>query len=344
MPNSTDEAGWLALLPEAVLVVRDAVVAHANLAARRLFDPWRERELRGEPACHLLPEAGDDELTPRRGRRLDGSRFAMALSTVPTTCEGAAAELLVVRDIEPELALQQRLDARQRQLLDLSGRLISFQEHERRHVARELRDEIGQCLSAIRLQFARLLRRVEQPEAVALIDSACGMTERTLGQVRSLSLLLRPPQLETLGLVAALRWHLQQQRRLFGLQIRFESEAVREPVDPDVAIAVYRIVQEALSNTLRHAQAENITVELHGAADGISVTVADDGIGFVPDNMELRTSTGPTLGLLSMRERARLLGGHLIVSSALGMGTHIAARLPYNAAPKNDKAPSDPGR
>jgi len=321
--SSTDAAHWLAQLPEAVLVVHAATVAYANPAARRLFDPVLQRDLTGMAAPRLLPADAEDQAP--RGCRLDGSRFAVAVQSRQTRCGGADAELLLVRDVGDEGGR-----------LALPGRLIGLQDAERRHVARELHDEIGQCLSAIRVQFARLQRRVEQPEALALIDSACRMSEATLGQVRSLSLLLHPPQLATLGLVAALRWHLEQQQNLHGLPISFHGDDLPEPIPPDLAIAVFRIVQEALAHRLRHASAGQLSVELRHCGNALRLAVMDDGVGFSPDGMDL--------GLLGISERARLLGGELSITSAPGMGTHIAARLPLNVASLHDQASRDPGR
>ncbi|RZJ12778.1 MAG: sensor histidine kinase [Rubrivivax sp.] len=333
-----DEAHWLERLPEAVLVVENGAVAYANCAARNLFDPAQQRELTGEPASRLLPEAAQAE-------RLDGRRFPVALSSESTTFESRSAILHVVRDTEYEQALEQRLESKRRRVLALSGRIINVQEHERRHIARELHDEIGQCLSAIRVQFAKLQRRVEQPETLALINSAASLTESTLGRVRSLALLLHPPQLETLGLVAALRWHLTEQKRLYGLHIHFNSGPVQEPVPPDVAIAAYRILQEALSNALRHGKAAEVTVALGTVEDALTLTIMDDGVGFNPDMLDSVPEPRLTLGLLSMTERARLLGGELSIISAPGKGTRIAAVLPLKAAhPLHDQASSDPGR
>jgi signal transduction histidine kinase len=241
-----------------------------------------------------------------------------------------------------EQALRQELARRERELLALSNRFVDLHEQDRRHVARELHDEIGQCLSAIRLQFARLQRRAESPESLALIASAADMTERTLDSVRSLSRLLHPPQLETLGLAAALRWHLDEQQRLHTLAIRLDSAALPE-LPQDLALAVYRIVQEALSNTLRHAGARRFDVTLRLQADALILGVSDDGRGF-----DARAGDGgfmpPSgLGLVGMAARARLLGGELAVVSAPGQGTQIAASFPIHAHGHDEKSTGDPG-
>lgn len=214
-------------------------------------------------------------------------------------------------------------------LTALSRGLIEVQERERRTIARELHDEIGQCLSAIRVQFAKLQRRVDDDELQALIDSAAAMTERTLGRVRSLSLLLHPPQLDTLGLEAALAWHLDEQRRLHGVAIEFEPRGLQREIHPEVATAAYRIVQESVSNALRHGCAARIVVQARAETHALLLDIRDDGRGFVPATIEEGQAVRPSLGLLGMAERARLLGGDVGVVSTVGMGTSIAALLPW---------------
>jgi signal transduction histidine kinase len=211
----------------------------------------------------------------------------------------------------------------------LSRRLIDVQEDERRRIARELHDEIRQSLSAIRVQFAKLQRRVDAPEARSLIDSAAAMTKRTLGRVRSLSMLLHPPQIDTLGLEAALRWHIDEQQRIHGVPVQFETGLGPEPAHPDLAIAAYRIVQEAVSNALRHASASRIAVLVRRRGGRLLLDVVDDGRGFSPSAARGRPARRPTLGLLSMVERARLAGGDATITSARGCGTRVAAELPW---------------
>jgi signal transduction histidine kinase len=302
-------------------VLCDEAIVYANPAAERLFDAPSPPGLRGEQVSRLLPGTGE-------AARLDGSRFAASVQSAPTTFAGRPAMLYIVRNTEHEQALQRRLAHKRSVLLALSGRLIHLQENERRHIARELHDEIGQCLSAIRVQFAKLQRRVKSPEALALIASAASMTESTLGRVRSLSLLLHPPQLDTLGLSAALRWHVEEQRKLHGLEVVLEVGSISEPVQPDLAIAVYRIVQESLSNVLRHARARWVTVALQMQGDVLAVEIRDDGRGFDAAGQRANKHAEPTLGLLSMTERARLVGGVLEVSSTPGQGTRVAASFP----------------
>lgn len=214
-------------------------------------------------------------------------------------------------------------------LTALSHGLIDMQERERRAIARELHDEIGQSLAAIRVQFAQLQRRAGDEQLLTMIKRAASMTELTLGRVRNLSLLLHPPQLETLGLEAALRWHLDEQQRESGVLFVFTPLGLSEISDHNVAIAAYRIVQEAVANALSHGRPDRIEVKACADGDALRLNIVDDGNGFDVSTMSTHWAARPSLGLISMTERARLLGGELGVFSTVGKGTRIAALLPW---------------
>jgi signal transduction histidine kinase len=312
-------------LPAAVLISQNGLVAFANRCAGALFSAGAKVGLCGVPLARLLPGAVSG-MGHGEGRRLDGLSFAAAWTHSATTFQDNPAELYVVRSAGAERTLEARLQRHEGQLRQLSARMIETQERERRHIARELHDEIGQCLSAIRVQFATLQRRTELPEALALIGSAADLTERTLGRVRSLALLLHPPQLDTLGLRAALRWHIREQERLHDWRIRFNDAEVGHDIPADLAIAVYRIVQESLSNALLHGRAQAVCVDLTREREGLKLQVVDDGCGFDPE--EVSTRETPTLGLMGMTERARLLAGSLTIASTPGEGTRVTAVFP----------------
>ncbi|WKB56094.1 sensor histidine kinase [Eleftheria terrae] len=332
----------LTLLPEAVLITHGQQIVYANQVAQDLLAPGAGERLRGSPLlerfapeCHAQVEARmaavlsggprDLRFLRRTMLRLDGSRFEAQVGISAVHLDDRPAVLQILRNVDDALLAQREAEQARAELAALSSSLIEVQERERRSIARELHDEIGQSLSAIRVQFAKLQRRLDSPELLALIGSAATMTESTLGRVRSLSLLLHPPQLETLGLEAALRWHINELRQVHDVKIRFSAPRLEQPVHPDLAIAAYRIVQEALSNALRHAQASRIEVHLRCDAQALTVSIEDDGVGFCRP----RDTTRPTLGLIGMVERARLLGGTLCVDSRPGTGTRIAATLPW---------------
>jgi signal transduction histidine kinase len=231
-------------------------------------------------------------------------------------------------------ALEQRELERQRtsrKLQELSHRVVEVQESERRHIARELHDEIGQSLTAaeMNLQAALQMRGTEALEQ--RLEESIQAVERVLEQVHDLSLNLRPSMLDDLGLEPALRWYTHRQAALTGLKAEFRSDPLEERLDPMVETECFRVAQEALTNVVRHAQARSVKVDLTRRNGHLHLTVRDDGVGF--DVRELRNEAvrGASLGLLSMEERAALAGGGLKLDSEPGQGTEVHAWFPLNS-------------
>jgi two-component system sensor histidine kinase UhpB len=219
----------------------------------------------------------------------------------------------------------------------LSHRLLEVQEEERRHLARELHDEIGQALTAAKLNLKIIAPSVPPAIAGRLEDSA-QILDRLLMQVRELSLDLRPPLLDDLGLVPALRWLADQQARRTGLRITLAFNVDGLEMDPPLQTACFRVVQEAITNAIRHARAAMVTVELQAEPERVWLVVQDDGAGFDQAAVQQRAAHGASVGLLSMHERVALLGGGLEVNSAPGRGTEIRAWFPLAGAPPNPTA------
>jgi PAS domain S-box-containing protein len=209
----------------------------------------------------------------------------------------------------------------------LSHRLLEVQEEERRHLARELHDEIGQALTAAKLNLKIIAPEVP-PAAAGRLEDSIQVLDRLLQQVRQLSLDLRPPLLDELGLVPALRWLADQQAQRAGMRITFTANVERLEMDLPVRTACFRVAQEAITNAIRHARAATVAVELRAEPNRVWLVVKDDGGGFDKDAMQQRAAGGASIGLLSMNERASLLGGRLEVSSAPGLGTEIRAWFP----------------
>jgi signal transduction histidine kinase len=223
-------------------------------------------------------------------------------------------------------AAQQAVRDAHRRLQALSTRLLQAEETERRRIARDLHDGVGQLLTAVKLRLAGLnpssadygLRR---GECVAAIDEA-------LEQVRRVSRDLRPSQLDDLGLVAALRSHLDRQAVSAGFKPNFTHERVPLRLAPEIETACFRIAQEALTNIARHAQASEVWVTLAGTEAELRLEVHDNGRGFDVAAARARATTGTSMGLLSMEERATLAGGHLAIDSAPGRETRLSLALP----------------
>jgi len=211
----------------------------------------------------------------------------------------------------------------QHALQQLSARLVDAQETERRAISRELHDEVGQSLGALLVDIGRLSTTLSggHPEVKAQLDNLKSVAERTFQTVRNIALLLRPSMLDDLGLAAALEWQGREVSRRSEVEVSVESENVPEDLPDEYKIYIYRLVQEALNNAVRHSGARNAKVVVERLEKSIMVRVIDDGRGFDPGR-----SRG--MGILGMEERVKHLGGTLRVKSHMGKGTTVTADLP----------------
>jgi two-component system sensor histidine kinase UhpB len=209
----------------------------------------------------------------------------------------------------------------------LSHRVVSVQEEERRRIARELHDEVGQGLTAVKIRMQAMMLTLgsqSDPQSRDNLAQALGAVAHTLEQVRSLSLDLRPMQLDDLGLPAALSSLINRDAEAAGWNVHFRESIGNERMHGDVELACYRVAQEALTNIMRHARATEVRVSLRRAADRLLLQVRDNGRGF--DTAAARASAEHGhLGLLGMEERVGNVGGKLDISSWPGKGTTITA-------------------
>lgn len=221
------------------------------------------------------------------------------------------------------------LEETYRGLRQLTQRLESAKEEERRHISRELHDELGQNLTASKLHLQMLRRDAADPTSAARLGESVAMMDAMIGQVRRIALSLRPPLLDELGLAAALEQFLYGLSERTGTPIEFDC---RDPVGeilPETCTAVFRVVQEAVNNALRHAGASRLRVELGREEDGtLRVGITDDGHGFDPEVVRARVDRGEHLGLRGMQERVTALGGRLEILSRPGDGCSITAWIP----------------
>jgi PAS domain S-box-containing protein len=231
-----------------------------------------------------------------------------------------------LRRKDEDLTAQQRLAYERLQAL--SRRLLEIQETERRQRARELHDERGQVLTAAKIQLQSLERYPDPSSLATGLRDAAETIERALGEVRSLSLELRPPLLDDLGLRAALRWLLDQQAKRCGIRVRLVSRHLRDRFDAAIETACFRIAQEALNNAVKHAHADGVTFELLEMDRMLHLHARDDGEGFDVAAARARAQDGASLGLIGMEERAALAGGGIEWTSGPGRGTAVHAWFP----------------
>jgi signal transduction histidine kinase len=214
------------------------------------------------------------------------------------------------------------------QLRALSAKLVEAQETERRAIARELHDEIGQVLTAVStdLQAVQHSRKPETratrlKDSIALVDDA-------LTRVRDLALDLRPALLDDLGLVAALEWYIERQAERSGFEPGFIVDPPEMRLDPNLETTIFRVAQIALANVARYAQAKHVEVELHRRDSMLEMVIQDDGVGFDVPSALARAAQGESMGLLNMQERVRLAHGKLEIDSTPGHGTVIRVQFP----------------
>ena len=228
-------------------------------------------------------------------------------------------------------ALEHREQERQRashKLHVLSHRLVEVQETERRQIARELHDEIGQTLTTAEMHLQAALRSPRAASLERRLEESIQAVERVLEQVHDISLNLRPSMLDDLGLEPALRWYTQRQASLAGLTAHFHADPLDERIDGVIETECFRVAQEALTNVVRHAKATEVNVELTRQNGNLHLSVRDDGIGFDVAASRQQAVLGSSLGLLSMEERASLAGGGIEYRSGNGQGTEIHAWFP----------------
>jgi PAS domain S-box-containing protein len=282
------------------------------------------------PAAEVL-RAG----IPLRNRELlvgrpDGSRVPVLANVVPLRDAGGLIIGVVscYQDISDRKRAEESLRESNDRLQLLSRRLVESQETERRHIARELHDEVGQTLTVAEMNLQAVVRSSRATTLTVRLKESLQAVERVLAQVRDLSLNLRPSMLDDLGLEPALRWYTGRQAAAAGLEADFQATASEQRLDPVIETACFRIAQEALTNVARHAHARSVTVELRQQEGFLHLFVRDDGAGFDVGGARERAALGSSLGLLNMEERATLAGGSLEFKSAQGQGTEVHAWFP----------------
>ena len=261
---------------------------------------------------------------------MDGQKKTIRNSAAPVhDIEGHIIGAVIVNeDVTEQVNAEEALRESANRLQRLSRRLLTVQEAERRHLSRELHDEFGQLLAAVALHL-RAAKNVAGEAAQSSLNESIDLLHRAGAQMRNLALELRPIMLETGGLDATLRWLTEQFEQRTGIATAVVGHV--GDVSGDLATACFRIIQEALTNVVRHAQAHHVRIELTRREGLLELTIQDDGVGFDVDKAVDRTASSGHLGLLGMRERVEILGGTLKIESHPGRGTQIRVSLPVHS-------------
>jgi two-component system sensor histidine kinase UhpB len=217
--------------------------------------------------------------------------------------------------------------------------LIEAQEEERGRIARDLHDVVGQALSAARLTIVSLRDGLADPVARTRLQDSLASLDQALATVRTFATGLRPAVLDDLGLEAAIRWQLNRGSRDGGFEASFACEPLPR-LPADVEIGCFRVFQEAFTNITRHAAARNVSVDLREAWGSLELIVRDDGAGFEVEEVLAGPRKGKSMGLTGMSERARILGGTVVVRSMPGYGTEVRAMFPTPIDMTVDRVPA----
>ena len=234
----------------------------------------------------------------------------------------------MARDITERKMAQDTLQMFSRQLIDA-------QEDERRRIARELHDQIGQVLTAVKISLHCVQQVCDGSEALSYVKDNVDAVDEALRLVRDLSVDLRPPVLDDLGLATALHWYIDRYAKRTGLQVELVIDLPNptERFSRELETASFRIAQEALTNIVRHANATQIQIRLAKDGNVLLLSIKDDGVGFDPEHLRKRAYPAATLGLISMQERAHAAGGTVEIDSEISKGTEVRFRLPLELEP-----------
>jgi hypothetical protein len=316
-----------------------------NRAAEQVFQLKKEEAL-GTPLERLIPPRfrgphrehvqafGRTGVTSRRmgdvttlwALRADGTEFPIEASISQVAEGGKRYYTVILRDISRRKEHEDALRESQRELRELSARVLEAREEEKTLLARELHDELGQLLTALKMDLSSIREKVPAGEAAARIEEMAGLLDQTVAATRRISADLRPLMLDDLGLADAAGWLVEDFCKRSGIDCRMQTsgaEALGE-LSKSVATAVYRAIQESLTNIARHSGAKSAWVNLAVEDRAIFVEVEDDGRGITPEAMAKSRS----LGLKGMRERITYLGGSLEIARAPRGGTRLRLRVP----------------
>lgn len=350
------------LAPIAIWLTEGESIVYANAVCAELFAAADSRGLVGKsifallhPQSHLqvreqmaqvLEKSDPVSLVHERIVRLDGSHRDVDIAMASMPSHDRAILQMVITDISKRTQEKQTLERSRLELQLLSAKQVDTREAERRHIARELHDELGQRLSSLKMELSSLAK-TSRREKADRIRPMLEMVDDTVAAVRRISMDLRPLMLDDLGLCAALEWLTRESARRMGLEIELKLDEANLPIDEQGSVTIYRIVQEALTNVARHAHASRVQVEVQRCGDQLVLSVEDNGIGF---GEPCHRNDG-SLGLIGIRERVQILGGRLEIGNAPSGGARIRVSMPLaQSVALSPKAPhrrlssaTDPG-
>jgi two-component system, NarL family, sensor histidine kinase UhpB len=329
--------------PIAIWITDHERIAFANQACGKLFGVEPAESLVGERIRHLLnlqsvdsdfawnhiSATASEEIKKLVGKvtRPDGSEREVEIAVTRLPDQENKLVQMVIVDTTDQAREKRSLLASRRTLRELSAHIVEAREEERKRIARELHDELGQRLTALKIELSSLENGDKRGGMHGRLQPMIDMVDETVAATRRISLGLRPPMLDDLGLEAAIDWLINQFRDHNQVQVELRCETLQTPLQTGVAVALYRILQEALTNISRHAGAQRVQVEVSTREQWVQLSVQDDGQGFSCNSTSPRKDS---FGLIGIRERVRMLGGQLLLKNNAKGGAGIVVRLPID--------------
>lgn len=333
----------LDLTPVAMWICEGDHVAFANRAALDLFGLGSGEPLVGRSIYALLHPDMHGALREQIQRaleaeappppvasaivRFDGQTREVEIASAALPDHGRTIVQMVITDVTRRRRQEREQERHRRELRQLSASVVQAREEERRRIARELHDELGQRLTALKMELSSLGPAAAPSSHEARVTGMLEMIDDTVAAVRRIAADLRPMMLDDLGLNAAIAWLARVAARRMDVKITVRLDDEDPPLTEAEAIAVYRMVQEALTNVARHAHATDVGIEMRQEGGELVLTVRDNGVGFSARCLQ----HDGRYGLLGIRERAHMLGGRLEVGNPPGGGGRLAVRLPLAA-------------
>jgi two-component system, NarL family, sensor histidine kinase UhpB len=353
------------LAPVAIWITDGDRIVFANHASASLFGAAKRALLIGRSIYELLaPESCDAvrrtmtqavqgqlvaPVIRERIARLDGRLRDVVIAVASLPDQGRSVVQMVITDITEQERENRELERSRRDLRRYSASMVQAREDERRRIARELHDELGQRLTALKMELSSLTSNAANAKRTGQIDAMLGMVDDIVAAVRRIATELRPLMLDDLGLNAAIEWLADGWSRRMGVAVQLHLRSGETPLDDALNIALYRMVQEALTNIARHAQATQVCIEIKKIGRELQLTVMDNGVGFDEASIHREGS----FGLVGMRERALMLDGRMMIGRSPSGGGRVTVRLPLRAPvgpspaagpPQEAAAPAKPSR
>jgi signal transduction histidine kinase len=258
----------------------------------------------------------------------EGSLFPIELSILPVEQETGKTFCAFIRNITERRQAESSLKQSSEQLRELSRHLQKVREEERLRIAREIHDELGQQLTGLKMDVAWLMRKTVQDDPVIKdkFDEALSLVDKAVQSIRRISTELRPSVIDDLGLNAALEWQVEEIGRRMDVEIEYKNSFNDSNIHPDISIGIFRIMQESLTNIVKHAAAHKININISQAGNAIRLIVEDDGIGFDTNAKQDQL----TFGLIGIKERTSMLQGECAIYSEPNTGTRVEVSIPLD--------------